>query len=85
MLDGVQMLISNPNVEKSYEVYEELLDIDSVHSMNTGNVIRILRSKNLKRSTTDSDKNMCYENTYLWKKNECEMKKWVKIFLKKKC
>ncbi|GFS59142.1 proteinral transcription factor ii-i repeat domain-containing protein 2a [Trichonephila inaurata madagascariensis] len=65
--DTAQVLIFIRGVDKSYEVYEELLDIDSIHGTTTGadifkgveNVInkKNLRWRNLKSITTDGGKN----------------------------
>ncbi|GFY78348.1 general transcription factor II-I repeat domain-containing protein 2 [Trichonephila inaurata madagascariensis] len=70
--DTAQVLIFIRGVDKSYEVYEELLDIDSIHGTTNGadifkgveNAInkKNLRWRNLKSITTDEDKNMCGKN-----------------------
>ncbi|GFY62360.1 general transcription factor II-I repeat domain-containing protein 2 [Trichonephila inaurata madagascariensis] len=70
--DTAQVLIFIRGVDKSYEVYEELLDIDSIHGTATGadifkgveNAInkKNLRWRNLKSITTDGGKNMCGKN-----------------------
>ena len=70
--DTAQVLIYIRGVNKNYEVYEELLDIDSIHGTTTGEDIfrgvekaikkRNLRWKNLKSITTDGGKNMCGKN-----------------------
>ncbi|GFS39833.1 general transcription factor II-I repeat domain-containing protein 2B [Trichonephila inaurata madagascariensis] len=67
--DTAQVLIFIRGVDKSYEVYEELLDIDSIHGTTTGadifkgveNAInkKNLRWRNLKSITTDGGKNIC--------------------------
>ncbi|GFS37581.1 proteinral transcription factor ii-i repeat domain-containing protein 2a [Trichonephila inaurata madagascariensis] len=66
--DTAQVLIFIHGVDKSYEVYEELLDIDSIHGTTTGadifkggeNAInkKYLRWRNLKSITTDGGKNV---------------------------
>ncbi|CAG9793542.1 unnamed protein product [Diatraea saccharalis] len=63
---------SGATANKSYEVYEELLDVDSIHGTTTGEAIlkevenavnkKNLRWKNLKSITTDGGKNMCGKN-----------------------
>ncbi|XP_074026327.1 general transcription factor II-I repeat domain-containing protein 2-like [Leptinotarsa decemlineata] len=70
--DTAQVLIFIREVDKSYEVYEELLDIDSIHGTTTGadilkgveNAInkKNLRWRNLKSITTDGGKNMNGKN-----------------------
>ncbi|CAH1107975.1 unnamed protein product [Psylliodes chrysocephalus] len=67
-----QVVIFIRGIDKSYEVYEELLDIVSIHGTTTGEDIlrelkmplikKNLRWKNLKSFTTDRGKNMCGKN-----------------------
>ncbi|KAK4877398.1 hypothetical protein RN001_009904 [Aquatica leii] len=67
--DTAQVLIFIGGVDKNYEVYEELLDVHSIHGTTTGEDIfkgvenavhkSNLKWKNLKSITTDGGKNMC--------------------------
>ncbi|KAK4871623.1 hypothetical protein RN001_015747 [Aquatica leii] len=67
--DTAQVLIFIRGVDKNYEVYEELLDVHSIHATTTGEDIfkgvenavqkSNLKWKNLKSITTDGGKNMC--------------------------
>jgi hypothetical protein len=59
-------------IDKNYEVYEEFLDVHSIHDTTTGEDIfkqvenavqeNNLQWKNLKCITTDGGKNMCGKN-----------------------
>lgn len=69
--DTAQVLLFIRGIDKNYEVYEELLDVHSIHGMTTGEDIfkgvenavqkNNLQRKNLKCITTDGGKNV-------WKK-----------------
>lgn len=70
--DTVQVLIFILGVGKSYDVYEDILDIDSVHDTTSGEVIfmevenfvyeKMLRWKNLKCIIIDAGKSICGKN-----------------------
>ncbi|CAH2106447.1 unnamed protein product [Euphydryas editha] len=72
VLDTAQVLIFICRVDKCYEVYKELLDIDSIHFTTTEvDIFKRVENainekyplwKNLKSITTDGGKNMCGKN-----------------------
>jgi hypothetical protein len=66
------VLVFIRGINRNYEVYEELLDVNSIQGTTTGEDVfkgvenavqkNNLQWKNLKCITTDGDKNMCGKN-----------------------
>jgi hypothetical protein len=70
--DTAQVLVFIRGINRNYEVYEELLDVNSIHGTTTGEDVfkgvenavqkNNLQWKNLKCITTEGGKNMCGKN-----------------------